>query len=164
MSGTTAGSSVMTAEEVDARLRELARMPVLLVACDYDGTLAPIIDNPDEARPTRESVAALRQLAAMPDTHVAVISGRALRDLAALSRLPEEIHLVGSHGTEFDVGFADDLSPEQRVRRDQILEKLNGIARRDRGFIIEPKPAGVDDESTTARPIPRLPLRRYLRC
>ena len=37
-------------------LRELARVPVLLVACDYDGTLAPIIDNPDDARPTRESV------------------------------------------------------------------------------------------------------------
>lgn len=134
---------MMSAQKVDARLRELARVPVLLVACDYDGTLAPIIDNPDEARPIRESVAALRQLAAMPDTHVAVISGRALRDLAALSRLPEEIHLVGSHGTEFDVGFANDLSPEQREQRDRVLEALNDIARRDHGFIIEPKPAGV---------------------
>ena len=140
---TPSHSPAMTAKDVDARLRELARVPVLLVACDYDGTLAPITDNPDEARPTRESVAALRQMAAMPDTHVAVISGRALRDLAALSRLPEEIHLVGSHGTEFDVGFADDLSPEQREQRDRILEELNDIARRDRGFIIEPKPAGV---------------------
>lgn len=134
---------LMSADEVDARLRELARVPVLLVACDYDGTLAPIIDNPDEARPLRESVAALRQLAAMPDTHVAVISGRALRDLAALSRLPEEIHLVGSHGTEFDVGFAEHLSPEQRDLRDRVLGELNDIARRDHGFIIEPKPAGV---------------------
>ena len=143
---------MMTAEEVDARLRELARVPVLLVACDYDGTLAPIIDNPDEARPIRESVAALRQLAAMPDTHVAVISGRALRDLAALSRLPEEIHLVGSHGTEFDVGFADDLSPEQREQRDRILEELNDVARRDHGFIIEPKPAGVAFHYRKANP------------
>ena len=139
----TNDSSTMSAEEVDARLRELARVPVLLVACDYDGTLAPIIDNPDEARPIRESVAALRQLAAMPDTHVAVISGRALRDLAALSRLPEEIHLVGSHGTEFDVGFANDLSPEQWEQRERILQELNDVARRDHGFIIEPKPAGV---------------------
>ena len=134
---------IMTPEEVDARLRELARVPVLLVACDYDGTLAPIIDNPDEARPLRESVAGLRQLAAMPDTHVAVISGRALRDLAALSRLPEEIHLVGSHGTEFDVGFAEHLSAEQRDLRDRVMGALNDIARRDHGFIIEPKPAGV---------------------
>ena len=143
---------IMSAEEVDTRLRELARVPVLLVACDYDGTLAPIIDNPDEARPLRESVAALRQLAAMPDTHVAVISGRALRDLAALSRLPEEIHLVGSHGTEFDVGFADDLSPEQRDLRDRILGELNDIARRDHGFIVEPKPAGVAFHYRKAEP------------
>ena len=145
-------SPIMAAEEVDARLRELARVPVLLVACDYDGTLAPIIDNPDEARPLRESVAALRQLAAMPDTHVAVISGRALRDLAALSRLPEEIHLVGSHGTEFDVGFADDLSPEQRDLRDRVLGELNDIARRDHGFIVEPKPAGVAFHYRKAEP------------
>lgn len=145
-------SPIMAAEEVEARLRELARVPVLLVACDYDGTLAPIIDNPDEARPLRESVAALRQLAAMPDTHVAVISGRALRDLAALSRLPEEIHLVGSHGTEFDVGFADDLSPEQRDLRDRVLGELNDIAQRDHGFIVEPKPAGVAFHYRKAEP------------
>ena len=150
--GITAGGPIMKAEDVDARLRELARVPVLLVACDYDGTLAPITDNPDEARPTRESVAALRQIAAMPDTHVAVISGRALRDLAALSRLPEEIRLVGSHGTEFDVGFADDLSPEQRERRDRVLEELNDIARCDHGFIIEPKPAGVAFHYRKANP------------
>ena len=148
----TEASPIMLAEEVDTRLRELARVPVLLVACDYDGTLAPIIDNPDEARPLRESVAALRQLAAMPDTHVAVISGRALRDLAALSRLPEEIHLVGSHGTEFDVGFADDLSSEQRDLRDRVLGELNNIARRDHGFIVEPKPAGVAFHYRKAEP------------
>ncbi|WP_419918341.1 trehalose-phosphatase [Candidatus Poriferisocius sp.] len=135
--------SILVGKDVETRLKELARVPVLLVACDYDGTLAPITDNPDKARPTRESVAAVRQLASMPDTHVAVISGRALRDLAALSRLPEEIHLVGSHGSEFDVGFADDLRPEQQDLRDRLLKELNQIARRDLGFIIEPKPAGV---------------------
>ena len=72
----------------DATLREaivrLARVPQLLVCCDYDGTLAPIVDTPGDARPRRESVAALRALAALPDTSVAVISGRSLHDLAAL--------------------------------------------------------------------------------
>ncbi len=133
----------MPPAEVIARIRELARTPVLLVACDYDGTLAPIVDNPDEARPIRESVAALRQLAATPDTHVAVISGRALRDLAALSRLPEEIRLVGSHGTEFEIVFTDQLSPELQERRNLILQELSELAKRDHGFFIEPKPAGA---------------------
>ncbi|MXW41573.1 MAG: trehalose-phosphatase [Acidimicrobiia bacterium] len=138
--------------DVVTRVRELARTPVLLVACDYDGTLAPIVDNPDEARPIRESVAALRQLAATPDTHVAIISGRALRDLAALSRLPEEIRLVGSHGTEFDIEFTDRLSPEQHELRNQILLEISELAKRDHGFIIEPKPAGAAFHYRMANP------------
>src|SRR5262245_39351996 len=99
---------------LEGRLTELAHTPVLLVACDYDGTLADIVVDPSMARPRPESVVALRTLAGLADTHVAVISGRSLRDLAALSRLPNEIHLVGSHGSEFDIGFAFALSDEAR--------------------------------------------------
>ncbi len=46
------------------------------------------------------AIAALRTLAALHHTSVAVISGRSLRDLALMSRLPSEVHLVGSHGSE----------------------------------------------------------------
>ena len=65
----------------------LAHAPILLVACDYDGTVAPIVNDPMKAIPLRDTSVALRSLAELPQTHVAVISGRALRDLAALSRL-----------------------------------------------------------------------------
>ena len=37
-----------------AAVRELARTPHLLVASDYDGTLAPIVDNPADAKPLPE--------------------------------------------------------------------------------------------------------------
>jgi trehalose-phosphatase len=88
----------LTAEALPAELRraivQIARTPRLLVACDYDGTLAPITANPDEARPLPESVGALRSLAGLHETTTAVISGRALRDLATLSRLPAQ----GDHG------------------------------------------------------------------
>ena len=94
-------------------LRSLAQTPILLVATDYDGTLSPIVDDPLQARPSRESSVALRSLAELANTHVAIISGRALRDLAALSRFPEEIHLVGSHGSEFDVGFVESAKGQQ---------------------------------------------------
>ena len=103
------------ADDLDADLRaaveRIARVPNLLVGCDYDGTLAPIVEDPTRAAPLPEAVAALRALAALPQTTVAVISGRALRDLAALSRLPSEVHLVGSHGSEFDVGFVERIAP-----------------------------------------------------
>ena len=124
-------------------LRELARTPVLLVASDYDGTLAPIVPDPARALPERESVVALRNLSQMPDTHVAVISGRALRDLDAMAKLPEEVHLVGSHGSEFDLDFAERLPPERRELRARIRDELTDICSRGSGLLLEEKPASI---------------------
>ena len=96
--------------ELRAAVGRIARVPQLLVACDYDGTLAPIVDDP----PRRSRCPGGRRrprAGRLPQTTVAVVSGRALRDLAALSRLPSEVHLVGSHGSEFDVGFVERLAP-----------------------------------------------------
>ena len=114
--------------QLDSELALLAQTPQLLVACDYDGTIAPLVDDPMNAEPNRDTVVALRTLAELPLTHVAVISGRSLRDLAALSRLPTEIHLVGSHGSEWDIGFGRQLSDEQRDLRSQIKDDLATIA------------------------------------
>jgi trehalose-phosphatase len=125
------------------RLDELARTPVLLVACDYDGTLADIVPDPSAARARPESVIALRTMAGLADTHVAVISGRSLRDLAALSRLPHEIHLVGSHGSEFDIGFAHDVSPEARALHARVSSDIARLAEGVAGSRVEVKPAAV---------------------
>ncbi len=125
------------------RLARLARTPVLLVATDYDGTLAPIVADPGAARPLRESVVALRMLAGLPHTHVAVISGRALRDLAGVLGEPEDVHLVGSHGSEFDPDFAHSLPREALALRDRVLAELSEIAREVPGARIEAKPASI---------------------
>ena len=140
-------ASGQTGQPIDPALRaviaRLARVPILLVACDYDGTLAPIVVDPTKAAPLHEAVIALRELAGLPQTSVAVISGRALRDLAALSRLPGEVHLVGSHGSEFDVGFVDALEPERQQLRAELVETLTALARRRNGVRLEVKPASV---------------------
>ncbi len=128
--------------ELGERIRQLARVPNLLVACDYDGTVAPLADNPMEAFPNRESVAAVRSLAEQANTHVAVISGRSLRDLATLSRFPEEIRLVGSHGSEFDLGFAAELSTELTELRSRVTVAVLEIGKRH-GALVEEKPTGV---------------------
>ncbi|MCB9372735.1 MAG: trehalose-phosphatase [Microthrixaceae bacterium] len=130
-------------DRLGARLAQLARAPQLLVACDYDGTVAPLVDDPMAALPYRETVVAMRALALLPQTHVAVISGRSLRDLATLSRMPQEIHLVGSHGTEFDIGFDAGLPPETTALRAEVEVALRAIAARTEGAIVEPKPAAV---------------------
>ena len=113
--------------ELRAALGRIARVPQLLIGCDYDGTLAPLVDDPAAAGPLPEAVAAVRALAALPQTVVAVISGRALRDLATLSRLPSEVHLVGSHGSEFDLGFIQRLPPELHELHARLLAELKAI-------------------------------------
>ena len=90
-----------------------------------------------------EAVSALRTLASLPDTFAAVISGRSLRDLALLSRLPHEVHLVGSHGSEFDPGFAGSLAPECVSLLDRIAAFATGWVESHKGVKIETKPAGV---------------------
>ncbi len=126
-----------------ATLAPVVSAPVVLIACDYDGTLAPIVADPQRALPVRESILALRSLAALPDTHVAVISGRSLRDLASLSRLPDEVHLVGSHGSEFEAGFAGDLDDDARTLLDEIAADIGRVAADTPRSLVERKPASV---------------------
>jgi trehalose 6-phosphate phosphatase len=137
----------MTVEALPAELRraivQIARTPRLLVACDYDGTLAPIVENPEQARPMTESVGALRSLATLHETTTAVISGRALRDLATLSRLPAEVHLVGSHGSEFDIGFVHALDGQARDLHRRIEAELERITDGADGVQLETKPASI---------------------
>lgn len=129
--------------DLSAILDELSRTPVLLVASDFDGTLSPISSEPADAKPNHEALVALRALAALPHTHVAIISGRALRDLTTLTGFSEEIHLVGSHGSEFDPDFALSLSPALIQLRDRIRDELIDIGKLDEGFLVEEKPASV---------------------
>ncbi|CAL9498627.1 hypothetical protein SUDANB121_03406 [Nocardiopsis dassonvillei] len=112
------------ATDVRRRVSALARTSRLLVACDYDGALAPLdADAHPDRRPLPEAVRALRELAELPGTVCAVISARPLRDLAALSRLPAEVRLVGAHGTEFDTDLTLDPSAHGKA---EALEVLRG--------------------------------------
>lgn len=92
--------------EVEPRLRAASRLCIL---CDFDGTLAPIVDRPEEAvlpKATRET---LESLAGASRAVVGVVSGRALDDL--LPRLGlEGIWVVGNHGCEI-------RSPRGEIRR-----------------------------------------------
>lgn len=128
--------------DLGEQIRQLARVPTLLVASDYDGTIAPLVDDPMSAVPNRDAVAAMRSLAELSNTHVAAISGRSLRDLSSLTRFPEEIRLVGSHGSEFDLGFASQLSPELSERRQKLTRAVKILGERY-GALVEEKPTGV---------------------
>ena len=129
--------------DLDLRLEEIARSPVLLVATDFDGTIAPIVARPDRAEASREALVALRVLGQMPQTHVAVISGRALSDLAARTSEVEGVHLVGSHGSEFEPGFASRMDPDARALLHVLKRELQDIAVDTPGSLLEEKPPSL---------------------
>jgi len=131
------------AETLDEAIARVARSPVLLVATDYDGTLAPIVENPEDAKPHREAIVAVRTLAEIPQTEASIISGRSLRDLAKLTDSPPHVHLVGSHGSEFDLDFAHSLTPAQKGLLERVTDSLKEIASSAKGLTVETKPAST---------------------
>ncbi len=141
-------------------LSTLARTPHLLVCCDYDGTLAPLVDDPAKARPLHEAITALRQISLLPATTVAVVSGRSLRDLAALSRLPPEIHLVGSHGSEVDADFRIDA--QQLRLLEQVWAAVDEIAGTVPASHIETKPGSLAVHVRRCKEQDREPLLRRI--
>ena len=102
------------------RLRELAHGPApLLVASDLDGTLAPIVPNPEDARVPPATLAALERLAGV--AHVAVVTGRDLATARALAPVPG-VEFVASHGHE--ASFAASALPAPNPALAERLEVL----------------------------------------
>jgi len=128
--------------DLDAALTGLARVPTLLVALDFDGVLAPIVQDPSTSAPLPGSAAAVRALAELPGTTVAMLSGRALGDLRAVSGFGPPVRLVGSHGGEFDDG-ALVLTEEQRSVKDELAAAVSRIVDDEPGARVEDKPAAV---------------------
>lgn len=136
--------------ELRQALERVAWAPRLLVASDYDGVLAPIVTDPAKAVPLPEGVRALTDLAALPETTVALVSGRARADLAARSGAPAGVHLVGSHGAEFADGFSSPLGPEQVALHDRLRAALDTLVDGRPGVWLEVKPASVVVHTRTA--------------
>lgn len=127
---------------LDAALARLATVPRLIVALDFDGVLAPIVEIPSAARPLPGSAAAIGALATLPDTTVALVSGRGLADLAAVSGFGAPVRLVGSHGGEPDDG-GPVLGEEQLALKAELTTALEDLVAGAAGVMLEDKPAGV---------------------
>lgn len=124
------------------RLDAAARAARLLVASDFDGTIAPIVADPEAAQADRGAIAALRTLVALPATRVAIVSGRALADLAARTAELDGAIRVGSHGAEFECAAAP-LAAKQAALRARVAGWLREVAVRGAGLVLEEKPASL---------------------
>ena len=131
--------------ELVGALHELARVKRLLVALDFDGTLAPEVDDPEMARAIPEARAAVLDLLELPNTRVALVSGRTLASLEQVSNLPDKALLVGSHGVEIRLDHADDavgLDTSEIAQVSVLNEVLGEVADSFDHVWLETKPAG----------------------
>ncbi|MGV9857949.1 trehalose-phosphatase [Gordonia sp. NPDC003425] len=138
----------MSANGIPSELRDAlvraAAVPQLLLASDYDGCIAPIVSRPQDARPNPASIEAISAAGSIPDTAAAVISGRARVDLGKLSGLTDApVTLVGSHGSEFDGGFADAITDAQKELLDAVIDSFETIAADHPGVTVETKPVSA---------------------
>jgi trehalose 6-phosphate synthase/phosphatase len=129
-------------EELLAAYRAASRRLLLL---DYDGTLAPFTERPEEARPSPALLDTLRRLAADPANEVVIVSGRDRESLAGwLGELP--IRLVAEHGAWArgrDAGEAAEawqqLGPGRARWKKQVRPILERYVERIPGSFIEEK-------------------------
>lgn len=110
---------------MSALIPALERLPVcefLLVVSDFDGTLAGFSPNPDDVAVHTPSMDALHALSALPNTSVALLSGRSVESLRAASGVCRDsaIALVGSHGAQREEGAR--VSPELQRCLDEVAQ------------------------------------------
>lgn len=130
--------------ELADALAELARTETLLVALDFDGTLAPLVDDPAAARALPEAREAMLALLDTPRTRIALISGRAMDSLIEVSEAPDTVLLSGSHGIEerLDTPPVITLTSDEIDRVERLGEALHRVSERHDGVWVEVKPAG----------------------
>ena len=130
---------------LDGALQRLAAADVLLVALDFDGNISVHVDDPEAAGPIPEAAEAIESLSALRDTSVALVSGRAIESLVAVSGAGDHILLAGSHGAEYrmEVGAPPlSLSTEELADVERLGIILHDVASRHPGTAVETKPAG----------------------
>ncbi|MBN1914179.1 MAG: trehalose-phosphatase [Candidatus Omnitrophica bacterium] len=108
---------------------------------DYDGTLAPIAETPEEAVIPEETKKTLLRLTKNRKFKVAIVSGRSLKDIKDKVGL-EEIIYVGNHGLEIDgpkIKFSSPISLKHRdilrKSKEELAKNLSSIE----GVIFEDK-------------------------
>ena len=137
-------------DDLVAALEELARRPSLLVATDFDGVLAPFVQDPMDARPLDGTIDDLVSLASLPRTHTAVVSGRDLDTLGQLTGLADgsPVARIGSHGAESSHQTprrhrGADLSDEQQQLLERLTGDLHDVVEAHPGVRLEHKPAAT---------------------
>lgn len=130
------------------RLAQVAALDRVVLASDFDGTLAPFVLDPMTARPADGAMDVLRSATGLPGVTVALVSGRDVDTLRLLSEVgdDEPIVLIGSHGAQSSLEAIAPgalLDPTQRALLADLEAALGDVRRLHPLARIERKPAAV---------------------
>jgi trehalose 6-phosphate phosphatase len=132
----------------------------MLIALDFDGTIAPIVPHPEDAQLLPQARPVLDALAARDDTEIALISGRGLDDLKRRVAIPD-VYYAGNHGIEIHGPDLDDVVPGAtellpRVQRafralEQAVGDIRGIYLENKQLSLSVHYRMVDDPAEQQR-------------
>ncbi len=150
---------ILLGTRIGGQLQRLATSAELIVACDFDGTLAPIVPRPEQARILDRAQRALQVLHRAPGVRVIVLSGRSLDSLHATGLdtsgwvvsgshgaellLPDGAAIAGAAGSEALDGVLSPITEDERTRLDALHRRLARLFAREPGVRIETKPFGI---------------------
>ena len=123
---------------VENRIRKAEKVFIFL---DYDGTLTPIMDNPEAAVLPEKARQILRALATHPRYKLAVISGRALDDVKKRV-VVDNAYYAGNHGLEVtgpNLVWTHPEAEKQVPTIGSVLRELQREIGEIRGIILEDK-------------------------
>lgn len=139
------GSGQLPGDVVEL-VRRVATLPAVVLATDFDGTLAPFVQDPMQARPAPGAIKELRAAAELPGVTVALVSGRDLDVLQDLSGLADDprVVFIGTHGAQSSRQVGSGLlTPVQAELLVALDAGLREVVAAHPGSRIERKPAAV---------------------
>ena len=125
--------------------QRLSRASTVLLGLDFDGTLAPIVEHPDQATLPGPIAALLKTLALKPGYRVAIVTGRELADVKRRIGIDGLIY-CGNYGLEVEIagrlwtvpGVKEASVAVQEAGKalDEKLGALHGVFLENKGFSI----------------------------
>lgn len=126
--------------DVDGFFTKLSRVGECALLLDYDGTLAPFRIERDRAFPYPGVQEVLRQIAALENTRLVIVTGRPAKEVTPLLGLEHQREIWGSHGWErlLPGGRHQVMQPPEWARQalDLAYDRLLALAcSRSRGIL-----------------------------
>lgn len=124
-----------------SRIKETLKDKYLFIFSDFDGTLAPIVKKPSKVRMPWKTKILLNKLSKNPGCKIAIVSGRAIRDVKSKAGLKNVVY-VGNHGLEIEgprLNFCTPVLPGYKATLERIKEELSGKISAIKGVFIEDK-------------------------